>query len=515
MNFLSLDRPRFPQNSLRAYLIAAAAVAMAGALRLILASWFLRIDATGLPYATFFAAVIAVAFLCGSIAGLFAGFLSLLLAWRFTIVPGDPRLSSLQTCLFGVGTLTVTALIAVMRAASAHVRRLNATLRASEAKLQRNQVHFERAQCIAAIGSTEIDFRTGEWIWSDEIFRIYGLDKNTLSPTSAVLGAMVHPDDRARYLSDSERAFRGEAVDPLEFRIIRPNGEVRIIYREVEIIRDEAGCVAGAIATKQDVTDLRRAEAEREQLRQDLFHAQRLDALGRLAGGIAHDINNSLVPVVALTSVVSKNLPPNSPDVEALTLVREAADHIKLLVQQILAFGRPQQGHTMLVDPTAFLRDALHFVRATVPTTINIATKIEPAPLLRADAGQLHQVLINLITNAIDAIGGRQGTITVSLSEARPVLLQGQLCARLSIGDTGCGMDEQTLGKIFEPFFTTKEVDKGTGLGLSVVYGIVGAHGGRIDVTSAVGQGARFDVFLPAMPCTQDDFSKGESLVAA
>jgi signal transduction histidine kinase len=370
VNFLFLDRPRFPQDSARAYVVAAAVVAAAAALRVIFASWFLSLDATGLPYATFFAAVIAVTFLCGSIAGLFAGVLSILLAWRFTIVPGNPSLAVLQTCMFGVGMLTVCALIGVMRAAA----------------------------------------------------------------------------------------------------------------------------------------------AEREQLRKELFHAQRLDALGRLAGGIAHDINNNLVPVVALTSTVAKHLPPDSADAEALKMVREAADQIKLLVQQILAFSRPQQPHTTLVDPSAFLRDTLSFVRATVPTTIDIAVKLDPAPLIRADAGQLHQVLINLITNAVDAIGEHQGTITISLSEARPALLRGQLCAQLSISDTGCGMDEQTVGRIFEPFFTTKEVDRGTGLGLSVVYGIVAAHGGRIDVTSAVGQGTRFNVFLPAIARQQDESSAAQGL---
>jgi signal transduction histidine kinase len=373
MNFLSLDRPRFPKNSIRSYFVAAVVVAGAAAVHAVFAPFLQRVDPTGLPFATFFAAVIAVTFLCGSIAGLFAGFLSILLAWRFTIVLGSSSLSVLQTCMFAVGTLTVSSLVAIMRAAS----------------------------------------------------------------------------------------------------------------------------------------------VEREQLRQRLFHAQRVDALGRLAGGIAHDINNSLVPILGLTTAVMKNLPSNTEDIEALNVVCGAAEHIKMLVQQILTFSGSPTPHMRLVDLSEFLQDALPFARATVPATIDIVTKLDAAPRIWADTGQLHQVLINLMTNAVDAIGEHQGTIAVCLSEARPIVLQRQLCAMLSISDSGCGMDEQTQKRIFDPFFTTKEVGRSTGLGLSVVYGIIAAHDGHIDATSVAGQGTRFDIFLPATAVSQVDLSKRESLIAA
>jgi signal transduction histidine kinase len=141
------------------------------------------------------------------------------------------------------------------------------------------------------------------------------------------------------------------------------------------------------------------------------------------------------------------------------------------------------------------VRDALQLMRATMPSSIRIAAEIAPVPAFTGDSGQLQQVIVNLMTNAAHAVGQSPGTITVSL---RPEADGAEL--RLSIADTGCGMDEAILARVFEPFFTTKPVGEGTGLGLSVVSGIVKAHGGRIEAESRTGQGSRFDVFLPVAP---------------
>jgi PAS domain S-box-containing protein len=373
-------------------------------------------------------------------------------------------------------------------------------LRASEAKLRRSQEHFARAQRVAGVGSTEIDFRTGEWIWSDELYRIYGLDMDGFHPCEAALFEALHPDDRDRFRADFEGGLRGEEVRPLEFRIVRPDGEIRTIYREVEILRDEVGQAIGLVATQQDITQLRRMEREGEQLRQDLMRVQRLDALGRLAGGIAHDVNNTLVPVIGLTETMLKSLQPGSPDAEALAIVRDAGIRAKGLVQRILTFSRRDPPNRERIDLGRFLCETMRFIRAMVPTTIEIETHLHPVPAILADTAQLHQLMINLVTNSVDAIGAAKGTIAVRLSPGGTGTLAAEGYIWLSVTDTGVGMDKATLENIYEPFFTTKGVDEGTGLGLSVVYGMVCAHGGQIDVTSAPGNGTRFDIFLPIDP---------------
>jgi two-component system cell cycle sensor histidine kinase/response regulator CckA len=250
----------------------------------------------------------------------------------------------------------------------------------------------------------------------------------------------------------------------------------------------------GRVGFWTDITDIKRAEAERRLLELQLQHAQRLDALGTLAGGAAHEINNALVPAIALTKVVASHLPEESRDRRNLATVLAGAERARDLVKQILAFSRKADGERRhaRVDLAAVVRDALGLMRATVPTSIRLVDEIAPAPPVLGDASQLHQVVVNLVNNAAHAIGEAHGTITVGLR----VDADGAV-VRVFVADTGCGMDEATRARIFEPFFTTKEVGKGAGLGLAVVHGIAKEHGGRIEVESAPGNGARFDLVLP------------------
>jgi PAS domain S-box-containing protein len=249
----------------------------------------------------------------------------------------------------------------------------------------------------------------------------------------------------------------------------------------------------GTVGLWTDVTALKLAEEERRSLEAQLYHSQRLEALGTLVGGTAHEINNALVPVIALTKMVASHMPEESRERRSLNTVMLGAQRSRDLVQKILAFGRKEEHRHASVDVGAVLRDALQLMRATVPTSIRFAEEIAAVPPVAGDPNQLHQVIVNLVNNAGHAIGEAHGTITVGLrAEADGTML------RLWVADTGCGMDEATKAKIFQPFFTTKEVGKGTGLGLSVVQGIIKEHGGRIEVDSAPGRGTRFDIVLPA-----------------
>jgi PAS domain S-box-containing protein len=256
----------------------------------------------------------------------------------------------------------------------------------------------------------------------------------------------------------------------------------------------------GRVGLWTDVTALKTAEKEKRALETQLQHAQRLEALGTLSGGAAHEINNALVPVIALTKLVAGKLAEDSRERRNLGLVVTGAERARDLLKQILAFSRKAERRRESFDLAVVVQEALSMMRATAPATIRIEERIAPVPTLAGDPNQLHQIVVNIVTNAVHAIGDGMGTISVALApDADGAHL------RLSVTDTGCGMDEATKARIFEPFFTTKDVGKGTGLGLGVVHGIVEDHGGRIEVESAPGRGTRFDIVLPLVPAAASD----------
>jgi signal transduction histidine kinase len=261
--------------------------------------------------------------------------------------------------------------------------------------------------------------------------------------------------------------------------------------------RDEIGEMGKAMRVFKDnavaAQQLHAEKERRRELEMMVGHADRVDAIGRLAGGIAHDLNNALVPVLAMTKSVMSRLPKDSREHAKLDLVLMGAQRARELVQQILAFSRKQEIEMRDLDLARVVSDGIRLLRAGLPATINLVSTIEPVPVIHGDAGQLNQVLVNLVSNAAQAVGDRPGKVTVSLQS------RDASHVRLAVSDTGCGMDEKTRARIFEPFFTTKPVGEGTGLGLSVVHGIVLSHGGTITVDSKSGAGSRFEVILPAL----------------
>jgi signal transduction histidine kinase/PAS domain-containing protein len=240
-----------------------------------------------------------------------------------------------------------------------------------------------------------------------------------------------------------------------------------------------------------DITEIVAGEQKRRELEAQLYHSQKLESLGTLAGGIAHDLNNSLVPIMALTKLVARHLPEGSPQRSQLEIVIEASKRARDLVGQILAFSRKEVTTRQEFDLAEVVREAMTMLRAIVPATIKFDLKIAEVPNVTGDPGQWHQVLMNLASNAMKAIELEPGQLTVELAPHDDGL-------RLVVADTGCGMDAETSYRVFEPFFTTRKVGEGTGLGLSIVHGIVTSHGGRIELESEVGRGTRFIISLPA-----------------
>jgi PAS domain S-box-containing protein len=365
-----------------------------------------------------------------------------------------------------------------------------------ETELRRSRENLARAQRLAGIGSFARDLATGEGEWSDEMYHVLGLDKTAGVPPIEAIIELTHPDDRQQFIERRAADIAGQPGKPLEHRIVRPDGTERIVRRETAVLYDDEKRPIRLFGTLQDVTERRLAERRERELERQLLHSQKLEALGTLAGGIAHDLNNTLVPIMALSKLTARRFEPGSLIRTNLETIYEASERARDLVKRVVAFSRKDDVEKRETDMAEIVAEALKLLRATIPSSITLEAQIKEVPTLLADASQVHQIVTNLVSNASQAIGGEIGTIMVGLDAITNPL--GQKEIRLSVSDTGMGMDEATQQRIFEPFFTTRAVGQGTGLGLSIVHGIVTGHGGHIAVTSAPGKGTRIDLYFPA-----------------
>jgi PAS domain S-box-containing protein len=365
----------------------------------------------------------------------------------------------------------------------------------AEIELLRSRENLARAQRFAGMGSFERDLSTNQSEWSEEMYHILGVDTTNAVPGYEQQLKFIHPDDRKTFLDYRTAEITGEPSRPIEYRIIRPDGVERIVRRESAVAFDENKKAIRIYGTLQDVTERRVAERRERELERQLLHSQKLEALGTLAGGIAHDLNNTLVPIMALSKLTSRRFEAGSLVQSNLETIYEASVRARDLVKRVVAFSRKDESEKRSTDVAEIVNEALKLLRATVPSSIALETRIAKVPPIPADASQIHQVVTNLVANASHAIGSEMGKVTVTLDLRTSAAQGAEIC--LSVSDTGAGMDATTQERIFEPFFTTKPVGQGTGLGLSIVHGIVTGHNGRIEVKSAPGEGTRFDLYFP------------------
>jgi len=311
----------------------------------------------------------------------------------------------------------------------------------------------------------------------------------------------VHPDDLPGVL----QRFRSRDASGI-FRNRFKDGSWHWLEASGRAYRLASGEERGVIVSR-DVTERIRAEDTRKRLEDQLRQAQKLEALGTLAGGIAHDFNNILTAIIAFTDLARLEIDRPSEVLAHLAEVRLAGDRARDLVKQILAFSRKQKHERQVIRLQPVVREALKLLRSTLPATIEIESRVdEAAPSVLADPSQVHQVLMNLGTNAAHAMRERPGRLEVvlgvcavdgALVERVPELTPGEY-ARVTVTDTGCGIAPETLKRIFEPFFTTKAPGEGTGLGLAVCHGIMRDHDGAIAARSRVGEGTVFELYFPA-----------------
>jgi len=294
-----------------------------------------------------------------------------------------------------------------------------------------------------------------------------------------------------------------ESFRNFQYSMLRPDGSEANIALSGTPIFDGQGLFLGYRGVGADVSRLIEAEKSKRFYEQRVAHTQRLEALGTLAGGIAHDINNALLPIINMVKMVARHLPEDSKDHAKLQIAVEAANHCKTLVKSILDFSRQQDTVKSPCNMTTILREAVGLLQSTIPSTIHLDTRLPNRSIeMIADAAQIKQLLVNLAKNAADAIGLQPGRIMIDCSVidaadmAEVKTLQGALL-RLVVRDTGQGMDEATKTRLFEPFFTTKAPGEGTGLGLSIVHSVVKSHDGVIEVDSVLGEGTEFRIYLP------------------
>lgn len=551
------------------------------------------------------------------VAGRRAGLLAVLIgATGYAYLPPPLPEDGLWPLLFGFVLVSGSFAWLVARQ-----REIEGALRSSEARLA-------QAQQVADYGSWEWDVRDGSGYWSDQLFRILGIEPGSIQPTFDAFLRFLHPDDRSIVDACVQRALRDHQPFECENRIVRPTGEVRHLYVRARVVLHANGEVRRIVGTSQDITARKVAEeqtlrserrlrtiieaepacvklvsadglllemnraglemigarslslvaghrigtlihpedrarflqmhdavlggqsirsefrivgldgserwvdshlvpfdtvvegrdvravlsvtsdiTERKRLEEELRQSHKMEAIGVLAGGVAHDFNNLLTAISGFTEITIETLDENDVRRDHLNEVAKAAQRAALLTRQLLAVSRRQVLKPTTLDLNAMVIDLEKLLRRTIPENIDLHLDLgSTLHAVRGDRGQLQQVLLNLAINAADAMpdGGHLFLITSNADvDASPSEPDGSMApgryVRLSVRDTGVGIPVPTQARIFEPFFTTKEHGKGTGLGLATVYGIVKQSGGHISVTSAVGRGTTFDVYLPAV----------------
>ena len=334
--------------------------------------------------------------------------------------------------------------------------------------------------------------------WNHGAERLYGWTREEVLGKN--VAEFLYADASAMRAAGLELAARGDWSGELQHRA--RDGRELTVQARWTLLQEENGGAPSVLVINTDITEKRSLEAQ-------VLRAQRLEGLGRLAGGIAHDFNNILTAIKGNVSLALGDLEEEHPARDALLGIELAGMRAADLVRQILTFSRHEEPERRVVSLEPIVLDALSLLRVTLPSSIRVETRFAAdVPDISGDPGQVHQVVMNLGTNAAQAMAESGGVLGVTAErvklETRLVAGATELApgeyARLTISDTGPGMDAATLERIFDPFFTTKEPGEGTGLGLSVAHGILKSHGGGIVVKSAPCQGARFSLYFPAIP---------------
>jgi two-component system NtrC family sensor kinase len=385
------------------------------------------------------------------------------------------------------------------------ILRDNTERRMVEAGLRNSEERFRTLSAFSPVGIFQTDAE-GKCLYTNSRWQeLAGL---SLEESLGVgWSQAIHPDDRAAVFSKWEQAASEGREFAREFRFLRPDGEVRWVSARARAVRSEDGQVIGYVGTDEDITERKQAEEERRYLEEQLFEAQKMESIGTLAGGIAHDFNIIMTAIIGNVHLLKLRLPAETRLAEHLKDIETAATRAASLTQQLLSFSCRQRLARAQLDLLLLLTALTGRLRMIFGQHISIELRAQPElPLIFADASQIEQIIMNLAVNARDAMPDG-GHLTITISEVtieqdfghHDLQVRAGHYVRLTISDTGSGMDAETQQRAFEPFFTTKIVGQGTGLGLSVVYGLMRQHDGYVHLASAPGSGTTFDLYFPVL----------------
>jgi predicted ATPase/signal transduction histidine kinase/CheY-like chemotaxis protein len=391
------------------------------------------------------------------------------------------------------------------------LKKENSERQRAEEALRRSESYLAQAQVVSHTGSFGWNPVTDGIYWTAETYRIYELDP-ARPPDVAQIIQQTHPEDRSYFRQTLDRARHTKADYDMEFRLLIPGGSIKHILILARAVADESGDIR-FIGAVMDITQRKLAEEaqqeqalEREQMQRQLQQAAKMEAIGRLAGGVAHDFNNILGAILGYGELVQNCLVEGSTGRRHIDQVMQAGTRGKGLVDRILAFSRSGIGLRVPVRVQTIVDETLELLAASLPPGVRLEKRLEALDTtVHGDPTQFHQVVMNLCTNAVYAMD-RGGVLTVALERLTLnedcLLSHGAIPAgnyvHLSVSDTGSGISPAVVERMFDPFFTTKRVGDGTGLGLALVHGIVADFSGVIDVTTQLGVGSTFSIWIPA-----------------
>jgi two-component system, cell cycle sensor histidine kinase and response regulator CckA len=368
-----------------------------------------------------------------------------------------------------------------------------------------------------------VDSRGNRLYNSPAYERILGYTQEELRQTSAF--EQIHPEDRERVTNAAAFAQKSGTGQTIEYRMRDKTGQWRVLESTASAVRNKNGEVEKLIIVNRDVS-------ERRLLEKQFLQAQKMEAVGRLSGGVAHDFNNLLGVIIGYAELLEEKTLASESSRESIDQILSAGRQAASLTKQLLAFSRQQVLEPKIIDVNAIVRDTQKMLRRLIGEDIELVTQLDEAVnKVKVDQAQLQQAIVNMAVNARDAMpnGGQLRIITDNFEMDEqatrkyqyPVLVGSYV--RIRISDDGTGMDSETLARAFEPFFTTKEKGKGTGLGLAMVYGFVKQSGGYIDLTSELGVGTTFTIYLPkirqrdiedgSVPSSDESFAGKETIL--